>query len=141
MILGKKVAVVMPAYNAGKTLRRTWEELPHEYVDEVILTGGYFDLPDSSSVKGVLLSVKNPGGDNINNSPITIPFSPDRRFSVLIRLVEGTNDISAIVTDLSGNVGRQDLHLTYIKAKSTTIVDGTGGTVTSPDGAHSPWNH
>jgi len=37
MILGKKLAVVMPAYNAGKTLRRTWEELPHDYVDEVIL--------------------------------------------------------------------------------------------------------
>ena len=27
----------MPAYNAGKTLRKTYEELPHEYVDEVIL--------------------------------------------------------------------------------------------------------
>lgn len=37
MILGKKLAVVMPAYNAEKTLRRTWEELPHDYVDEVIL--------------------------------------------------------------------------------------------------------
>ncbi len=37
MILGKKLAVVMPAYNAAKTLRRTWEELPHDYVDEVVL--------------------------------------------------------------------------------------------------------
>jgi len=37
MILGKKVIVVMPAYLAEKTLRRTFEELPHEYVDEVIL--------------------------------------------------------------------------------------------------------
>jgi len=27
----------MPAYNAEKTLRKTYEELPHEYVDEVIL--------------------------------------------------------------------------------------------------------
>lgn len=27
----------MPAYNAGNTLRRTYSELPHEYVDEVIL--------------------------------------------------------------------------------------------------------
>lgn len=27
----------MPAYNAEKTLRRTYEELPHEYVDDVIL--------------------------------------------------------------------------------------------------------
>jgi glycosyltransferase involved in cell wall biosynthesis len=37
MILGKKLVVVMPAYNAEKTLRQTFEELPHEYVDEVIL--------------------------------------------------------------------------------------------------------
>ncbi len=27
----------MPAYNAEKTLRRTYEEFPHEYVDDVIL--------------------------------------------------------------------------------------------------------
>lgn len=37
MIHGKKLIVVMPAYNAEKTLRRTYAELPHEYVDEVIL--------------------------------------------------------------------------------------------------------
>ncbi|NWF75840.1 MAG: glycosyltransferase family 2 protein [Nitrospirae bacterium] len=37
MILGKKLVVVMPAYNAEKTLIQTYEELPHEYVDEVIL--------------------------------------------------------------------------------------------------------
>ena len=37
MIHGKKLVVIMPAYNAEKTLRKTYEELPHEYVDEVIL--------------------------------------------------------------------------------------------------------
>ena len=37
MILGKKLIVIMPAYNAEKTLRQTYGELPHEYVDEVIL--------------------------------------------------------------------------------------------------------
>lgn len=37
MIDGKKIVVVMPAYNAEKTLRRTWEELPHDIVDEVVL--------------------------------------------------------------------------------------------------------
>ncbi|HUO78210.1 MAG TPA: glycosyltransferase family 2 protein [Thermodesulfovibrionales bacterium] len=37
MILGKKLFVIMPAYNAEMTLRQTYEELPHEYVDEVIL--------------------------------------------------------------------------------------------------------
>jgi glycosyltransferase involved in cell wall biosynthesis len=37
MILGKKLVVVMPAYNAERTLRQTFAELPREYVDEVIL--------------------------------------------------------------------------------------------------------
>ncbi len=37
MILGKKIVVVMPAYNAEKTLRQTFAELPHEFVDDVIL--------------------------------------------------------------------------------------------------------
>jgi len=38
MIHGKKLVVVMPAYNAEKTLRQTYAELPLQYVDEVILT-------------------------------------------------------------------------------------------------------
>src|SRR6202162_6100818 len=32
-----KVVVVMPAYNAAKTLRMTYAELPHDVVDLVIL--------------------------------------------------------------------------------------------------------
>jgi glycosyltransferase involved in cell wall biosynthesis len=38
MLNNKKVVVVLPAYNAARTLRRTVEEIPHEIVDEVILT-------------------------------------------------------------------------------------------------------
>lgn len=38
MLQGKKIIVVLPAYNAEKTLRQTYEEIPHEIVDEVILT-------------------------------------------------------------------------------------------------------
>jgi len=37
MIMGKKIAVVMPAYNAEFTLRRTFEEIPQEIVDDIIL--------------------------------------------------------------------------------------------------------
>ena len=37
MIRGKKVVVVMPAYNAGKTLRSTCAEVPMDIVDEIIL--------------------------------------------------------------------------------------------------------
>jgi glycosyltransferase involved in cell wall biosynthesis len=37
MLKGKKIVVVMPAYNAEKTLRRTYDEIPHEIVDEIVL--------------------------------------------------------------------------------------------------------
>ncbi|HWR97860.1 MAG TPA: glycosyltransferase family 2 protein [Candidatus Methanoperedens sp.] len=37
MISGNRLVVVMPAYNAERTLRLTFAELPHEYVDGVIL--------------------------------------------------------------------------------------------------------
>ncbi len=38
MINGKKVCVVMPAYNAEKTLQKTYDEIPMNVVDEIILT-------------------------------------------------------------------------------------------------------
>ena len=38
MIEGLKVAVVLPAYNAAKTLRQTVAEIPRDIVDDVILT-------------------------------------------------------------------------------------------------------
>jgi glycosyltransferase involved in cell wall biosynthesis len=38
VILGKRVAVVLPAYNASRTLRRTVAEIPADIVDDIILT-------------------------------------------------------------------------------------------------------
>jgi glycosyltransferase involved in cell wall biosynthesis len=38
MLNGKRVVVVLPAYNAEKTLRQTVAEIPMDIVDEVILT-------------------------------------------------------------------------------------------------------
>jgi glycosyltransferase involved in cell wall biosynthesis len=37
LLNGKKIFVVMPAYNAAQTLRQTWAELPREIVDEVLV--------------------------------------------------------------------------------------------------------
>ncbi len=37
MIQGKKVIVVLPAYNAGKTLERTVAAIPREVVDDIVL--------------------------------------------------------------------------------------------------------
>jgi glycosyltransferase involved in cell wall biosynthesis len=38
MINGKKIVVILPAYNASRTLRQTYNEIPRDVVDEVILT-------------------------------------------------------------------------------------------------------
>lgn len=38
MVNGKKVIVILPAYNAARTLERTCREIPHDIVDEIILT-------------------------------------------------------------------------------------------------------
>ncbi len=43
MLNGKKIVVVMPAYNAARTLERTCDEIPREFVDEILL------VDDSSS--------------------------------------------------------------------------------------------
>jgi glycosyltransferase involved in cell wall biosynthesis len=37
MILGKKLVIVLPAYNAEQTLEKTYKEIPHDITDEVIL--------------------------------------------------------------------------------------------------------
>ena len=37
MMLGNKVVVVLPAYNASRTLEQTYREIPHDIVDEVVL--------------------------------------------------------------------------------------------------------
>jgi glycosyltransferase involved in cell wall biosynthesis len=43
MLNGKRIAVIMPAYNAAKTLETTYAEIPRDIVDNVIL------VDDSSS--------------------------------------------------------------------------------------------
>jgi len=37
MLNGKKIVVVLPAYNASKTLEKTYREIPFEFVDDVVL--------------------------------------------------------------------------------------------------------
>src|SRR5438132_13046704 len=37
MLHGKRIVVVMPAYNAAETLRATYNEIPLSYVDAIVL--------------------------------------------------------------------------------------------------------
>ncbi len=41
VLLDYKVTVVLPAYNAARTLRRTYDEIPRDVVDDVILTDDF----------------------------------------------------------------------------------------------------
>jgi glycosyltransferase involved in cell wall biosynthesis len=50
MLNGKKIVVVMPSYNAAKTLAKTVAEIPREVVDEILL------VDDASSDKTVELA-------------------------------------------------------------------------------------
>ena len=83
----------------------------------------------------VTLVIKNDQGDNVNNSPIAIPPNQERRFSAVVPLLEGGNNISVLVADFSGNLHQQSFRVTYIIPMEIKIVDCAGGTVGSPDGA------
>ena len=41
LLAGRKVVVVMPAYNAARTLRMTWRQIPKGWVDQVILVDDF----------------------------------------------------------------------------------------------------
>ena len=47
MLHGRRIVVVMPAYNAARTLERTYDEIPRDVVDEVILVD---DASDDDTV-------------------------------------------------------------------------------------------
>lgn len=53
MLNGKKIVVVMPAYNAEKTLEKTYDEIYKDIVDEIILT----DDKSSDNTKDLSLNL------------------------------------------------------------------------------------
>ncbi len=66
MINNKKVVVVMPAYNAEKTLRDTYNEIPFDIVDEVVVvddasTDNTVAVAKSLSIQHIITHQKNKG--------------------------------------------------------------------------------
>ncbi len=66
MILGQKLIIIMPAYNAAKTVEKTYQELPFEIVDEVILTDDYssdntIEIAKGLGIKEVIIHKENKG--------------------------------------------------------------------------------
>lgn len=66
MLNNNKIVVVMPAYNAAKTLAKTYEEIPQPLVDEVILvddasSDNTVEVAKSLGIKQILIHDKNKG--------------------------------------------------------------------------------
>ncbi len=66
MIKGQKVVVVLPAYNAAKTLRQTYNEIDRSIVDEVILVDDFssdntFEIANEIGIKQIIRHEKNKG--------------------------------------------------------------------------------
>ena len=66
MLNGKKIVVVLPAYNAELTLEKTYLEIPHNIVDDVILVDDAsrdktVELAKSIGIKYVIRHQRNKG--------------------------------------------------------------------------------
>ena len=57
MYNGKKIVVVLPAYNAVRTLEKTYKEIPLNIVDDVILVDDFSN--DNTTEVGEMLGIKH----------------------------------------------------------------------------------
>nr|WP_294774766.1 glycosyltransferase family 2 protein [uncultured Flavobacterium sp.] len=66
MINNKKIIVVLPAYNAAKTLQKTFEEIPFDVVDDVIITDDFshddtITIAKEIGIKHIIIHDQNKG--------------------------------------------------------------------------------
>jgi glycosyltransferase involved in cell wall biosynthesis len=96
MYLNKKVVIVLPAYNAERTLERTYREIPFDIVDDVVLVDDHSSdntskLASSLGIKHVIRHDKNKGyGGNQKtcyakalelNADIVVMLHPDYQYT------------------------------------------------------------
>ena len=144
MISDKKVIVIMPAYNAEKTIRQTYSELPHEYVDEVILVD---DASNDNTPKiaqelgiGTIIHTKNTGyGGNQktcyrealdHGADIVVMVHPDYQYSPRLvtamasMIVSGHYDIVLGSRILGGTALKGGMPLyKYIANRCLTLIE------------------
>ncbi len=96
MILGKKLIIVLPAYNAEKTIEQTYNEIPFDIVDDIILVDDNSidktsEVAASLNIKHIVVHKKNKGyGGNQKscynkakelNADIVIMLHPDYQYT------------------------------------------------------------
>jgi len=96
MINNKKIVVVLPAYNAEKTLKTTYEEIPHDIVDEVVLVDDLssdktVEIANNLNIKHIIQHQENLGyGGNQKtcynkalelNADIVVMLHPDYQYT------------------------------------------------------------
>ncbi len=96
MINNKKIAVVLPSYNAEKTLEKTYNEIPFDIVDTVILTDDFssdktVEEAKKLGIKHIIQHKKNTGyGGNQKscyqkalelNADIVVMLHPDYQYT------------------------------------------------------------
>jgi glycosyltransferase involved in cell wall biosynthesis len=95
MLDGKRITVVLPAYNAAKTLRRTVEQISREIVDDIILTDDAsqddtFDLAQELGLHAIRHDVNRGYGGNqktcyaaalARDADIIVMLHPDYQYS------------------------------------------------------------
>lgn len=99
MYKNKKVIVVLPAYNAAKTLKKTYDEIPFDIVDEVVLCDdaskdNTAELAHHIGIQHIIIHEKNKGyGGNQKSlynkalelgGDIVIMLHPDYQYTPLL---------------------------------------------------------
>jgi hypothetical protein len=103
------------------------------YTSEILLTGAYFDLPDSNRVVGLTIHHRNADGDEVNDSPIHVP-ADGGTFSRKLRMLAGLNHITVTAEDEAGFTTSQAAELTYLAPENVTAIGPEGGEVRSANG-------
>ena len=96
MLENNKIIVILPAYNAERTLKRTYEEIPFDIVDDVILTDDFsndktVEISKRIGIKHIIKHDGNKGyGANQKtcynkaielNADITVMLHPDYQYT------------------------------------------------------------
>ena len=99
MIKGKKLVVILPAYNAEKTLKKTYDEIPFDIVDDVVLVDDNSKdntaaLAREIGINHVIVHEKNTGyGGNQKscynkalelNADIVVMLHPDYQYTPML---------------------------------------------------------